>query len=278
MTILVTGALGFLGSYVVEHFTNSGYIVIGTDRYFFEKPAKPSTITYDKVLEKGLLPDIVIMCHAGVSSGSVEAASEDLFAANVLFTQKIIKSFPGSFFLYISTASVYKRSSSVIQEESPINPETSYSISKLWGELLVKNTKDYGILRLSSLYGERMKEQTILPIYVKQAMQEGKIKVFGQGKRLQNYFHVMDAVKYIEQMSVKRAKGIYLGVASKEFENIELAQIVQNHTGADLELVGEDRSVSVKYNNSWTRENLNIKQDTNFKTAVKAYIDWRKEQ
>jgi UDP-glucose 4-epimerase len=128
------------------------------------------------------------------------------------------------------------------------------------------------------VFGENMKENTIIPNYVNQAMKNGVIEVWGNGKRRQNYFHVSDAVAYIEKIITNKIEGVLLGTSSKEFSNIELANIIRKETSATVKLVNSDNTKSFAFDNKLTREILGITSEKEFTNGIKEYIYWKQKQ
>ena len=223
-------------------------------------------------------PEIIIICHAAVCSGNTKIDTQSLYNSNVEFTSDLVNHFPEAYFLYISSVSVYGNQAGVLEEKTPPSPESEYAISKLWGEQIVRKTKCHGILRLSSLYGENMKETTIVPNYVNQALKHRVIEVWGKGERRQNYFHISDAVAYIEKIITNKIEGVFLGTSSKEFSNIELANIIRKETSATVKLVNSDNSKSFAFDNKSTREILGITSEKEFTNGIKEYIYWKQKQ
>jgi UDP-glucose 4-epimerase len=277
MKIIVTGHKGFLGSSLIRKL-NFSYEIIGISRNLSSpnyniKEYLPSELMFIKES-----PDVVIMCHAAISSGNLLLDNQLLFDSNVAFTSDLIKRFPKAYFLYISTISVYGFQNDVINEKSLISPISEYAISKVWGEKIVSNSKRFGILRLSSLYGSNMKENTIIPNYVSQALENGTIEVWGNGERKQNYFHISDAVSYIKKIIKNQKQGFFLGTSSKEFSNIELANYISNEIKASVKFVNSDNTKSMAFENKFTREELDITSEKDFHLGLKEYVHWKQKQ
>ena len=278
MNILITGINGFLGKSIL-HFLNDIYTIKGIGRK--SQSLGEIEVFSSKDLDQiSFKPDYIIMCHAAISSGVEKASVEDLFEVNVNLTKQILEKFENSKIIYVSTVSIYQENKKVILENSEINPKTNYAISKFWGEQIVNNHKNSIILRVSSMYGERMKANTIIPNYVKQALHNNEIQVWGDGSRTQNYIHVNDVVKYIHEI-VKNFnqfnKSVFLGVSENEYSNLDLATIISDILNANILFVKEDQSLSFKYNNIYTRTSLKIRAEVPFKEGVEKYITWRKK-
>ena len=259
---LITGSSGFLGSKLHHQKSSSGI----NDLRLFDKdtPTLPSE-NFSNVFHLAALVNYNIQ------------ESKALFENNVLFTESICKKYPDSKIVLSSTVSVYPISKIELTELSQVGTTKPYALSKLWAEQIVKTQNKYSIIRFSSLYGENMKETTLIPIYVNQALKDGIIEVWGDGSRRQNYIHVDDACNLLEAAMKNKTNGLYLGVGEKEWSNLEIAEIIGGEIGAKIKFVGEDQSPSFKYNNEITRSNLDWMSKTNLEIGIKQYIKWKRK-
>ena len=74
-----------------------------------------------------MLPDVIIHCHAAVSSGLDVVDKKTLFEGNVLATDKIVKKFPSAKHIYFSTVSVYEQNDNIKTEvPSYRNPNSGW--------------------------------------------------------------------------------------------------------------------------------------------------------
>lgn len=277
MKIMITGISGFLGSHLAGHFAKA-HQVCGVSTSVASLGNIP---VYDyEHLEAAERPDVIIHCHAAVASGNTVLDKETLRNGNIYPTQKIIGQFPEAKHIYISSVSVYGQNQETITETTAISPFTAYAQSKYEAEQIIASAPKSAIIRLSSLFGTGMKENTLIPNYVNQALQNGQIEVWGTGERMQNYFHVSDAAALIDAMIQKNTwnQPVYLGVSEKEYSNIEIARTIAIATGARIVHLNDDTSVSVHYDNTFTRKNLNWHPEMQTTEAIKAYIQWKKRQ
>ena len=277
MKIIITGHTGFLGSSLIKKLQLSNDL-IGISRNIGVSNCEIKEFLPSELMNIKVIPDVIIMCHASISSGNTSAEDQLLFDSNIAFTSELIKQFPKAYFLYISSISVYGTQTYIINENSINSPISEYAISKLWGERIVSKTKYFGILRLSSIYGEKMKENTIIPNYVTQALEKGEIEVWGKGERKQNYFHISDATSYIDKIITDKKEGLFLGASSKEISNIELANYISKELKASVKFVNSDCSKSLAFDNKFTRKELDIITEKDFHTGIKEYIHWRQKQ
>jgi UDP-glucose 4-epimerase len=278
-TVLISGIRGFLGRNLCNILLNEYNIYgIGTKA----EDLNGFTIFSSSEIEScNIIPDFLILCHASISSGQNVQSNELLFDVNVTVTEKLIAKFNSAKVIYISSASIYDLNSKSIEEKSPIYPQSDYAISKFWAEYIVFKAKNTVVIRLSSLYGIGMKENTIIPNFVNQALNNGTIEVWGEGKREQNYIEVNDACNCIS-LTLKNfdlvKNKILLGVSREEYSNCYLAKVIAGQTNAQILYVNEDNSKSLHYNNQETCQLLGWSTETNFNEGIINYIKWKKEQ
>ena len=265
MIIYISGASGFIGK-TIHELLNGKYSVRVIER--------------NSTLPKLLSDDILVIAHAAVSSGEKEVGIQELFEANVLYTEKLIQHFKYSKVIFLSTASIFCNES-IITNNSENKPQNSYSTSKFWGEQLAqKECLEYYILRLSSVYGLGMKEGTLIPNYVNQFQSKKRIEVWGKGERAQNYIHVFDVVELIElliDLDINR-KGVYLCVDNKEYSNYEIAMFIAENNRNEIDLIGTDDSPSLFYNNIGTKSVFGWEPKIALEKGLKKYIEWKKKR
>ena len=279
MNVLITGINGFLGKQIYNRIKNehtiAGVYHKNIDHDYFDDC---QLIPSDSLAGISQTPEVIILTHAAVSSGSQHRSNDDLYESNVKFTQQIVDLFPTSYFIYISSASVYGLNNSVINENTLPNPLSAYAVSKLWAERVVLNKTKSCVLRLTSVFGEFMQEGTIIPNYVNQALTTKTIQVWGSGNRRQNYIHVKEVTDYVFSLIKTQHEGIFLAASSTDLSNIELAQIISNHTGASIEFVKEDYSPSLLYDNNTTKQKLSITHLNDTQNQLISYIEWKRKQ
>ena len=142
--VLITGASGFIGSYLKEHL--SGYEI--------------STLSLRDSNWKDQPIDADVVIHCAGLAHSRGYSSEDYFEINskltIDFAQHCMKTV--SHFIYLSSLIVYGEGNvGLINSNSPLEPISAYGKSKVEAEkgLLQLQNKDYkvSILRLPLVYG-----------------------------------------------------------------------------------------------------------------------------
>ncbi|MBF4517597.1 NAD(P)-dependent oxidoreductase [Flavobacterium sp. ANB] len=278
MKILITGIYGFLGTHLANKLAEN-HTVFGL--YNTEKDVvfKKNITCFNQLDLVDIVPDVIIMCHAAVSSGTTNINKSALIETNVNFTKKIVKKFATIKSIYVSSVSIFGNQKEVVNEQSIHNPETDYALSKLFGENEVSQNPDSVIIRFSSLYGNGMKENTLIPNYCNQALEHKTIQVWGNGSRFQNYIHISDAVRLIEKTIDYKSKISFpvLGVSSKEYSNDEVAKIISKQTNSAIDYINQDNSPSFHYNNKMTQKTLDWQPEIELEKGLKQYLEWKKK-
>ena len=279
MKILVTGVYGFLG-FNLANFLAEKHNVFGLYHKNKRENLSKNITVFSDVTQVNVQPDVIVMCHAAVVSGTAVLSENELEAGNVSFTQILLNCFPKAKIIYISTVAVYGNSAQLITETTSENPQSDYAVSKLKAEQLILKNTTPTIIRFSSLYGNGMKENTIIPIYCQQAMQDKKIVVWGDGSRLQNYIHISDAVLLISKIIENDIKVDFpiLGVSKKEYSNAQLAEIIGAYTDSEIIFDGVDISKSVQYDNTISQKDVNWQPEMDLETGIKQFLEWKQKQ
>lgn len=178
MRVLVTGGLGFCGSFLVRELLGQGHFVtimdnLGRDRALAERnwsefhgeaAVRAGDIRDYALVESAVEGQDAIFHLAAVVNArlSVERPKET-FDINAGGTQNLLEAarkHDVKRFIFASTLAVYGKPEYLPYDENhPTNPSSPYGVSKLCGEHLVRNYGElYGIkttsLRFSNIYGK----------------------------------------------------------------------------------------------------------------------------
>lgn len=276
MKILVTGVGGFLGRWVARHLQFEHEV---TGVYHSKKPTLDLPLVGSSQKPDGNF-DVLVLCHASVSAGSVQQDEAALVAGNIEFTQRVLNWFPKAKVIYISTVSVYPAQKQTVVEHSDTLPQSRYAQTKLEAESLVLERPQSAVVRLSSLYGSGMKDGTLIPNYVSQALHKGEIEVWGDGSRLQNYIHALDVAKLIGLIITNDAfhRALYLGTDAQSYTNAQVARLIAQKTNATVEFVNNDNASWAEYDGSFTRKAVNWQPEMPLTKGLDEYIEWKKKQ
>ena len=279
MENLIIGANSFLGRELCQKLFDTNDNVIGV--FHNNKNNLLSdiiNISIEEMFNSNLKFDFVYLVSAYIPSSSDIDIDNRLNKVNVEFVKMVCKKFYHSKIIYCSTVSIYKESDLPIFENSKIEPNSIYGKSKYFGEKIIMTHPNYSIVRISSMYGVGMKEITFLPAIINNAIDSKNINLLGDGSRRQNYVSVGEVATYLIESS-KKSNVTYLATNSKSYSNLEIAEKVKLIIGdIDISFSGEDKSNSYYYDNSFTRNELKIKDNVNFTETLKELITWQIEK
>lgn len=166
--------------------------------------------------------------------------------------------------IQVSTISVYGSSESKINEESKLNPETSYGTCKATAEYLIQkdlSKNQYIILRLSNLYGDDQPKGIIA--YLLRSVKEQKDVTFNNNGNLKrHYLNVLDASNMIVTMCKNFKSGIYNYVGYDVYNIHQLVSVFKKFSGDNFAASFEDRK-------PW--ENISEIDSTKIETTYKIH-------
>ncbi len=258
MKILITGVLGFIGSYLAKYLieTTPDIEVVGVGRHSTDKHrrrlenlwAEPRfTMIYcdiykDDVSELFEGVDIVLNLASKTFVDHSVIDPKPFIESNVLGTWNLLKSaqkYPIKKFIQMSTDEVYGPiATGSWKEGAPLNPTNPYSASKACADLIAMTYyKTYGvpviIPRAENVYGPYQHPQKVIPAWTKRALNNQPLLIYGDGKHKRRWLHVEDCCRaLIHIMEHGKVGEIYHIAGEEELENIQLAKLI-------LELLGK---------------------------------------
>jgi dTDP-4-dehydrorhamnose reductase len=222
MKILITGANGFLGYYLVEQLLAKKYLVIATGRGACRLPFSDqknfqyiemdftNPFSIHDVFEK-IKPDVVI--HAGAMSKPDECETNQMqaYLVNVEGTVQLLINSDElkSFFIFLSTDFVFDGEQGMYDENDVPQPVNYYGRTKLEAEEAVKEYEhDWAIVRTVLVYGTNHSGHANILKIVKEKLEKGEVyNVVDDQVRTPTY--VEDLASGIVAIIEKRATGIF---------------------------------------------------------------------
>ena len=269
MNALITGGAGFIGSYLAEALIKRGDRVTVIDDLSTGNRENISDISGDEkflfvegtILDEKLMGDLVDECEvvyqlaAAVGVKFIIDNPVKSIEINVKGTEIVLKvanTFTTKVFLS-STSEVYgKTENGLFKEDSDrvVGATTirrwSYSCSKALDEFLCLayyREKELPVVigRLFNTCGPRQtgKYGMVIPRFVKQALSEEPLTVYGDGKQTRSFCYVEDTVRAIIDLAEEpKAVGEVFNIGSEEATIIEdLARKVIELTGSNSDIV-----------------------------------------
>ena len=258
-TCLVTGGAGFLGSHLCDELLRRGHHVVCVDNL---ETGSLKNIEHIRVPEFEFLQmDIVqpyfVERHVDVVYHLASPASPIDYLRLPLHTLKVgshgthhtlgLAKKHRARFLLASTSEVYGDPQVHPQKESywghvnPIGPRGVYDEAKRYAEALTmayhrQQGVDTAIIRIFNTYGPRMRphDGRAIPTFMRQALQNRPITVFGDGSQTRSFCYVDDLIRGMIALSESGQQGpINVG---NPHEFTLLRACARGHRGDRLEL------------------------------------------
>jgi len=243
LNILVTGGAGYKGTVLTRKLLERGYKVTIIDNFMYGYEPVMHLAT-DKNLEiikydiRNGIPDIAkydCIFHLAGISGFPACASNPHSAQliNVEATRSIVKDLsPGQMLVNASTTSMYGKSGKPCNEETEVDPVSTYARTKHAAETILHEKPNVVSLRFATVFGfsTRMRMDLMLNDFVYKAVKEKVIVLFDSFAK-RTFIHVEDAADcYLFTMNnFDRMKGgIYnAGGNNLNFSKEELAEKIR---------------------------------------------------
>src|SRR5215211_3813054 len=263
-TSVVTGGAGFLGSHLCEYLLAQGDRVICLDNLEtaslenIEHIRDPgfTFVNHDVVENIAIAEPVDFVYHLASPASPIDYLRLPLHTLKVgsygTHNALGLAKFKRARFLLASTSEVYGDPQVHPQPESywgnvnPIGPRGVYDEAKRYAEALTmayhrQQGVDTGMVRIFNTYGPRMRphDGRAIPTFMRQALQDRPITVFGDGSQTRSFCYVSDLVDGIIRLA---ESGIHYPVNignPNEFTLLELAQAVIEITGSRSEIVHE---------------------------------------
>ncbi|HEY42410.1 MAG TPA: NAD-dependent epimerase/dehydratase family protein [Anaerolineae bacterium] len=217
MNFLVTGAAGFLGSYLANRLTREGHQVRGLDDLSAGDPARlnPEVLfTRGDVTDRPklwtLLQDVDCVYHLAAKVSVPESVSypREYNIINVGGTVSVMEAMRDvgvKRVVFTSSGSVYgDQGEQPLTENTPPNPGSPYAVSKLAAEHYVRTIGAlWGIetvsLRVFNAYGPGQPlpaaHPPVIPHFLRQTVRGGSLVIYGRGEQTRDFVHVDDVVE-----------------------------------------------------------------------------------
>jgi dTDP-glucose 4,6-dehydratase len=263
-TAVVTGGAGFLGSHLCEHLLEKGFRVLCVDN--LETSSLENLehlrgdafvfLNHDMVEHLEVEEPVDVVYHLAALASPIDYLRQPLHSLkvgsygthNALGLAKIKR----ARFLLFSTSEVYGDPQVHPQPESywgnvnPIGPRGVYDEAKRYAEALTmayhsQQGVDTAIVRIFNTYGPRMRSHDgrAIPTFMRQALENAPITVFGQGQQTRSFCYVDDLIRGLHLLAESDEHlPVNLGNPD-EFTILELAQTVIRVTSSKSEIVYE---------------------------------------
>lgn len=259
--MLVTGALGFIGSCFVIQELAKGNFVVGFDNNSYSGKSKNIssvkgnenfTFVEGDIRDNGLFGNVLrsknidTVVHFAAESHVDRSIGSpgDFITTNINGTYSLLSQashywnekdkFDDFKFLHISTDEVYGElpidTKKQFEELTPYSPRSPYSASKAASDHLVKawfHTYDFPaiVTNCSNNYGPRQHNEKLIPRMIACALAGQPLPVYGNGLNVRDWIHVEDHCKALSLVLQKGIVGESYGIGGDcEKRNLDVVQ------------------------------------------------------
>lgn len=262
-TYLLTGVAGFLGSHLAERLVAAGHRVRGVDclRDYYSPALKrlnleglvgrPAFENLEVDLATAELTPLLDGCdgvfHLAAQAGVRSSWGQEFHCYtrdNVLATQRLFEACRGRRLekvVYASSSSVYGDAQALpTAEDAELRPISPYGVSKLAVEHLARVYHDsFGVpavgLRYFTVYGPRQRPDMAFHRFLRQALQDLAIPVYGQGQQTRDFTYVDDAVEATISAMVRGVQGRVYNIGGGERTSLaRTLEILEEHLGRPI--------------------------------------------
>lgn len=308
-SVLITGAAGFIGSHLCEHYLKQGYQVVGLDNFLTGSPQNIEQLKqkYNSdfffieldvskpwpYIEGFHIPNLKYVFHFA-SPASVKNYQK--YALETMWVNSIGLSNAIQFadehkarVIFASTSEIYGTPLSSPQKEShwgnvnSFGARSCYDEAKRFGEALVYSSNKtnhtlHGIVRIFNTYGPRMnpEDDRVVNSFINLALESKNLVVFGDGQQTRSFCYIDDLINGISQYAASEiSQPVNLGHDS-EITILELAQLIISLTGSQSQVVlselPEDDPPQRKPDLSLARTQLNYSPVVSLSEGLKKFI------
>lgn len=269
--IIVIGGSGFLGSKIIQSLKSAGIEDVTCGDITFNNNIdcnflEIDILNYNDLVSKLQDYSIVINCVGQVTQPFNLCLKLNSVGSNNL-SKALLKNGPR--LIHISTVAVYG-SEEECNEESPLNPETTYATAKAFAEQILLDNylkKKITILRLTNLYG-RFQAKGIFAYLLKSYNSDYKLRFNNNGYLKRSFMHVDDCSDIITKVVKNNTiNGIFNIKGEETYYLKDLVAEFEKHFGIEFEK---------KYNmkvSPW--ENIEKLDDSKLKSIIKYKFKWK---
>lgn len=312
MKIIITGGAGFIGGnfvhYMVNKYPNDQFIcldlltyagnlatieqVMDKDNFKFIKGDIADRKLVYEIFESEN-PDIIVNFAAESHVDRSIENPEVFLQTNVIGTSVMLdacRKYGITRYHQVSTDEVYgdlplDRPDLFFTEETPIHTSSPYSASKASADLLVQayhRTFDVPITisRCSNNYGPYHYPEKLIPLMIKNALEEKSLPVYGKGENVRDWLYVEDHCVAIDLIIRKGKVGeVYNIGGHNEKTNLEVVKIILKELNKPESLItyvadrlGHDLRYAI--DPAKMQQQLNWQPTTTFEEGIKKTIKW----
>lgn len=244
--ILITGGSGFLGSYLSKYLADDSFSVYATYRNNLpvNRLSGVEFVQLDlnnkfeiQAIIKEIMPDVVIHAAALTNVDLCEENKDFAYESNIQSTQNLVALvIPSTYFIYISSDSVYDGKNGNYKESDSANPINYYGYTKLMGEKIVRKLSNHLILRINLFGYHIFKNKTSLGEWIISSL-KNKIKINGFTDAVFSPLYIATICEIIEKSINLDLYGVFNCGSLDNISKFHFAQEIAKSFNQDIKLI-----------------------------------------
>ena len=265
MKIVITGASGFVGTYLIERLLHDADSLQLYGLYLHSKPCKVNGVTFypcditceDQVTNffAPIKPDVVF--HLSGQSGQACGSLKELLDTNVVGTRNVLEALrlsnPSAHFLFMSSSAVYGYAGNKpIQESSRLYPVGDYGVSKVAAEMVVQQYEHVHsltttIVRPFNIIGPGQSTQFLVGTIIDQIInimsKKQECIILRSLSSSRDYIDVRDVVNALVSIMKRKSAGAYNIGTGKAWSTQEILDILFDSIGKSFPIFITDAPI-----------------------------------
>ena len=269
MKALVTGAAGFIGSHLTASLLDKGATVVGVDCFtdYYPRAIKERNLEENKLREgfrfaetaiqdadlPALLDGVTHVFHLAAQAGVRKSWGKDFkvyTVNNIEATQMLLEACVKrkiERFVHASSSSVYgDRATLPMREDALPQPVSPYGVTKLAAEQLgYLYHVNFGVpavaMRYFTVYGPRQRPDMAFNKFIRAALNDEPISLFGDGDQTRDFTFGADAVAGTIAAGERGVPGTAYNIGGGARVSMNhVLQIIERVAGHPLKITRED--------------------------------------
>jgi UDP-glucose 4-epimerase len=271
MKILITGGAGYVGTKLVKQLTKlkkvkkvvvfdnlsrgNFNLFLGSPIVCGEKIEFVQGDILDSRLLKKTLTDVDVVYHLAANVTTPFANTDPHFYEQINHwgTAELVYAIEESDvrnLIHLSSTSVYGTTDDIVDEDSRLNPDTFYGVSKMRAEKhvhrMIKQDRAL-IVRSGNVYGysKSMRFDAVINKFAFETNFHKRITIQGSGKQYRSFVHVNDLVKNLAALISNEVPTDIYNIVSKNISILELVDVFKELC-PELEFLFIDQHLDLK--------------------------------
>jgi nucleoside-diphosphate-sugar epimerase len=307
MKALVTGVAGFIGSHLTASLLDKGATVVGVDCFtdYYPRAIKERNLEENRLREgfrfaetsiqnadlPALLEGVTHVFHLAAQAGVRKSWGKDFrtyTTNNIEATQMLLEACVGrplTRFVHASSSSVYGDNATIpMREDALPRPVSPYGVTKLAAEQLgylyhVNHGVPVAAMRYFTVYGPRQRPDMAFNRFIRAALKDEAIPLFGDGEQTRDFTFVADAVAATIAAGERGVPGAAynIGGGSRVSMN-DVLKIIERIAGHPLKVKREDTQKGdmrdTYADTSLARKDLGFAPKVSLEEGIQAEYRW----